>query len=96
MDSQYFVSNFLLCVVCIGLIFSFILYGIFDKAIRSIIRRINFPYKIRTESGYLYRSSTGVYASKERCFELDQVFKIKRKKKWIEHHKRIIARLEKY
>lgn len=96
MDSQYVVSNFLLSVVFIGLIFSFILYGIFDKAIRSIIRRINFPTKIRTETGYLYRSKTGVYCSADRCLEIAFELKLKNRQRAIKHHERILNRLKSF
>lgn len=82
-------------VVIVGLFISFFLFAFIKDIADYFAKKFQCPHRIKVEGGYLYRSSTGVYASKERCFELDQEFKIKRKKKWIEHHKRIIARLEK-
>lgn len=81
-------------VVLIGLFISFFLFCFLKDIFDYFARNFQRPSRIRVENGYLYRSATGVYASKERCFELDQEFKMKRKQKWIEHHERVLKRLK--
>lgn len=82
-------------VVIIGLFISFFLFAFIKDIADYFSNKFQRPVRIKIEDGFLYRSRLGIYASKERCFELDQEFKMKRRQKWIEHHKRIIARLEK-
>lgn len=94
MSEQLVFTNLLLSVIVLGLILSFVLQGIFNKAFRFLINRINFPRRIKTEDGYLYRAVNGVYASKDRCFDLDQQWKMKNKERWIARHQRIIKQLQ--
>lgn len=95
MDSnQLLMLNMFFCILAIGFILSFILYGMFDTFIRRIIRKFSKLQKIKTENGYLYLSRTGVYTTKDRCFELDQEWKLKHRDRWIRHHERVLNRLK--
>jgi len=74
----------------LGLFFSSILYRLYKK----IIRQINFPTRVKTEEGYLYRSIKGTYVSKERLEEILFENKLKRRKFYIAFHRSMLKRLE--
>ena len=81
-------------VVMVGLLISFFLFAFIKDIFDYLAKNFQRPRRIKVENGYLYRSNTGVYASQQRCFELDQEFKKKRKQKWIEHHERVLRKLK--
>lgn len=82
---------FIVVFACgIGLFFSSYLYRIY----RKIIRKINFPNRIKTEQGYLYRSLNGTYCSKQRCDEIAIQKKFKKIDFYIAFHTRILNRLK--
>lgn len=82
---------FIVVFACgIGLFFSSYLYRIYRKT----IRKINFPNRIKTEQGYLYRSLNGTYCSKQRCEEIMIEKKFKRINFYIDYHTRILKRLK--
>lgn len=58
----------------VGLFLAYILFSLID----SIVRRINIPKRVRTESGYLYRHKN-IYVTKDRHQELKREFLIKHK-----------------
>ena len=75
---------------CVGLFFASFIYGIYKK----ISRNINFPNRIKTEEGYLYRSLNGTYVSKQRCEEILIEKKFKKIDFYIAFHTRILKRLK--
>lgn len=78
----------------IALIFSFMIVLMIQSIYRKIIRHINFPHRIKTEEGYLYRSVTGLYATKQRCEDILFQKKLKRRKSYIRFHRSMLKRLE--
>lgn len=74
----------------VGLFFASFIYRIYKK----ISRNINFPNRIKTEEGYLYRSINGTYVSKQRCEEILIQKKFKRIDSYIAFHTRILNRLK--
>lgn len=74
----------------VGLFFASFIYAIYKK----ILRKINFPYRIKTEEGYLYRSLNGTYVSKQRCEEILIEKKFKKIDFYIDFHTRILKRLK--
>lgn len=81
-------------IVALGLMLSFFLFWIFQSFFRFVFRKINFPQRVRTEHGYLYRTLTGLYVSKQRCLEIDTDLKLKRKDCAIKHHEYVLNRLK--
>ena len=74
----------------VGLFFASFTYRIYKR----ILRNINFPHRIKTEEGYLYRSLNGTYVSKQRCEEIMIEKKFKRINFYIDYHTRILKRLK--
>lgn len=73
-----------------GLFFASFIYTIYKK----ISTKINFPHRIKTEEGYLYRSLNGTYCSKQRCEEILIEKKFKKIDFYIAFHTRILKRLK--
>lgn len=73
----------------IGIFFVGYVYRFYKKIIRSI----NFPNRVKTENGYLYRSLNGTYVSKQRSEEIFIQRKFKRLNSSIAFHNRILTRL---
>lgn len=82
--------NLSILAVFFSLFISFMIISIY----RKIIRHINFPHRIKTEEGYLYRSVTGLYATKQRCEDILFEKKLKRRKFYIGFHRSMLKRLE--
>lgn len=74
----------------IGLFLASYFYTFYKK----IERRINFPQRVKTEEGYLYRSQNGTYVSKQRCEEIFIEKKFKKLDFYIAFHTRILKRLK--
>lgn len=88
------ITDLFISIVMIGLIFSFFLYSIIRKIVLSIIYKINFPYRIKTESGFLFRSHNGIYVTKQRLEDIDLERKKKKKQFWIKRFENQIQRLK--
>lgn len=87
--NQLFISITLISC-CLGLFFASFIYSFYKK----IERRINFPQRVKTEQGYLYRSQNGTYCSKKRCEEIFIEKKFKKIDFYIAFHTRILKRLK--
>ncbi len=74
----------------ISLFFAFFIHSLY----RKIVRAINVPKRIKTETGYLYRAHNGLYVTKQRKEDLLIDFKLKNKQRYIRHHTYILERLE--
>lgn len=82
---------FITVFACVtGLFFASFIYSIYKK----ILRNINFPQRVKTEEGYLYRSQNGTYVSKQRCEEIFIEKKFKKIDFYIAFHTRILKRLK--
>lgn len=82
---------FIAVFACVaGLFFA----SFFYRCYRKITRQINFPNRIKTEDGYLYRSQNGTYCSKQRCEEILIEKKFKKIDFYIDFHTRILKRLK--
>ena len=78
----------------IGLILSFFLFTLLRNIALSIIKRINFPHRVKTEQGYLYRSFSGTYVTKQRADDIKIERKMKRKNHFIKYHEHVLKRLK--
>lgn len=81
-------------IVIIGLFFSFFLFSIIRNISLSLIKRINQPQRIKTEEGFLYRSSNGLYLTKQRLNDIEFQNKLKKRNFWIKRHQHQIERLK--
>lgn len=81
-------------ILTIGLIFSFFFYALLRNIALSIIKRINFPHRVKTEQGYLYRSLNGTYVTKHRADDIEIERKLKRKNRAIKYHEYVLKRLK--
>lgn len=77
-----------------GLFLSFFIYHFLYGIYKKLVRSINYPDRIKTENGYLYRSIKGTYVSKQRAEEIFLQNKLKRKKYYIAFHTRMLQRLQ--
>lgn len=77
-----------------GIFLAFMFFGLARIIINRIISRINFPHRIRTEDGYLYRSLKGTYVSEQRKKDIEFERKLKNKERWIRIHEHAIKRLK--
>lgn len=88
------INEFLFYTFIIGLLISFMFFSIARSIIKRIISKINFPYRIRTEQGYLYRSLNGTYVPIQRKKEIDFQRVLKRKEQRIRFHEYALKRLK--
>lgn len=77
----------------LSFIASFLIYVLLRNIVLSIIKRINFPHRVKTEQGYLYRSLNGTYVTKSRADEIFIQRKMKKRQFWIKRHEYILERL---
>jgi hypothetical protein len=77
-----------------GLSLSFFIYHFLYGIYKKLARSINYPDRIKTEDGYLYRSIKRTYVSKQRAEELFFQNKLKRRKSYIAFHTRMLQRLQ--
>ncbi|MCK4079187.1 MULTISPECIES: hypothetical protein [Acinetobacter] len=87
---QQLFQNLLIFSLIVGMFISAIIYSFYLK----IVRAINVPSRIKTETGYLYRAHNGLYVTKERKKELLFDLKLKNKQRYIRYHTYILERLE--
>ncbi|UYF72049.1 hypothetical protein [Acinetobacter ursingii] len=77
----------------LSFIASFFIYVLLRNTVLSIIKRINFPHRVKTEQGYIYRSLNGTYVTKLRADEIFIQRKMKKRQFWIKRHEYILKRL---
>lgn len=87
------IKELLFSAFLIGIYLAFIFFVIARGIINKIISRINFPHRIRTEDGYLYRSLNGTYVSQKRKKDIEFERKLKNKDRWIRRHEYALKRL---
>ena len=78
----------------LSFIASFVIYGFLNNIFKLAVNLINFPYRIKTEQGYLYRSLNGTYVSKQRVEDIKIERKLKRKNHFIKYHEHVLKRLK--
>ncbi|TCB70202.1 hypothetical protein E0H89_16270 [Acinetobacter sp. ANC 3781] len=88
------ITSMFINISVIAVIFSLMIVLMIQSIYRKIIRHINFPHRIKTEEGYLYRSVTGLYATKQRCEDILFEKKLKRRKFYIGFHRSMLKRLD--
>lgn len=93
-DDLNSITQLFYSILIMGCIFSFIIFAVLRSFAIALIKRINFPYRIKTEQGYLYRSLNGSYVSKQRADEIFIQRKMKKRQFWIKRHEYIISRLK--
>ncbi|MFW2002607.1 hypothetical protein [Acinetobacter ursingii] len=93
-DDLNSITQLFYSILIIGFIFSSIIFAVLRSIALSVIKRINFPHRIKTESGYLYRSLNGTYVAKQRADEIFIQRKMKKRQFWIKRHEYIISRLK--
>lgn len=80
--------------IIVSIIISFFFASFIYSLYRKIVRAINVPKRIKTETGYLYRAHNGLYVTKQRKEDLLIDLKLKNKHRYIRHHTYILERLE--
>lgn len=84
------INELLFSSFIIGLFFAFIFFGLARLFIKRIISKINYPNRIKTEEGYLYRSLKGTYVSKQRKQDIEMENKLR----WIRIYELRLKRLK--
>jgi len=88
------ITQLFYAILIIGFVCSFFIFVIVRNLLLSIAKRINFPHRVKTENGYLYRSLNGTYVPKSRVDEILIQRKMKKRQFWIKRHEYIISRLK--
>lgn len=95
-DDLNAIKELLFATFVFGIFLAFMFFGLARIIINKIISRINFPYRIRTEDGYLYRSIKGTYVSEQRKKDIEFEGKLKNKERWIRRHEYALKRLKEF
>lgn len=88
------ITQLTVSIISISFFIGIFLVGYVYRFYKKFIRSINFPHRIKTENGYLYRSLHGTYVSKQRSEEIAIQRKFKRLNFYISFHTRILERLK--
>lgn len=92
-DDLNAIKELLFATFVFGIFLAFMFFGLARIIINKIISRINFPNRIKTEDGYLYRSENGTYVSKQRAEDIRFERKLKNKDRYIRMHEHALKRL---